>query len=168
MSSRVEADIIAVIQRYVACAATMDFAGRKALWDADEPEPILCPEEASEALIGWQAMDAYWSQSRVVMADLKARATGFSITLLAPDIAWATYENRWIATMAGSTPEPPIAADVRMNAMLREKPQGWRYFQLLEGPVDLMTMSRQAAERNARALFDGFADGTMITPPLTR
>ena len=148
-----EADIVAVIKRYVGCAATMDFAGRKALWDADDPQPILCPEEATEPLIGWQAMDAYWSRSRVVMAELRAQASGFCINLLADDLALATYENRWIATMAGAAPEPPIAADVRMNALLRKKPQGWRYFQLVEGPVDLVTMSRQAAERKARELF---------------
>jgi hypothetical protein len=166
--SSAEAEIIAVIQRYVGCAASMDFAGRKALWDADEPEPILCPEEASEPLIGWQAMDAYWSRSRVVMADLKARATGFSIILLSPDLAWATYENRWIATMAGPTPEPPIAADVRMNKKKKKKPEGWRYFQLVEGPVDLMTMSRQAGERNARALLDHEIGRARPGSPLTR
>jgi hypothetical protein len=166
--SSAEADIIAVIQRYVGCAASMDFAGRKALWDADEPEPILCPEEAGEPLIGWQAMDAYWSRSRVVMADLKAQATGLCIAMLADDLAFATYSNRWIATMAGALPEAPIAADVRMNALLRKKPEGWRYFQLVEGPVDLMTMSRQAAQRNARVLFDGLADGATSAAPLTR
>jgi hypothetical protein len=158
MSAAEEAEIIAVIQRYVGCAATMDFAGRKALWDADEPEPVLCPEEAGEPLIGWQAMDAYWARSRVVMADLKAKASRFCITLLADNLALATYDNRWIAHMAGSSGEPPIAADVRMNALLRKKPEGWRYFQLVEGPVDLMTMSRQAAERRARELFGEFTD----------
>lgn len=148
------AAIRGVIEEYVGCAATMDFARRRALWDADEPEPILCPEEAAEPLIGWQAMDGYWSRSRVVMADLKAKAAHIRITLLADDIAWATYDNRWIATMAGPAAEAPIAADVRMNALLRKTAAGWRYFQLVEGPVDLMTMARQAAQRRAAELFD--------------
>ena len=153
MSDAVDA-IRAVIQEYVGCAASMDFARRKQLWDAEEAEPILCPEEAAEPLIGWQAMDGYWSKSRVVMADLQAKATNISITLLADDVAWATYDNRWIATMAGPAAEAPIAADVRMNALLRRTGRGWRYIQLVEGPVDLMTMARQAAERRAAELFE--------------
>ncbi len=133
-----EHEVVDTIRQYVACAKTMDFAGRKALWDHDEPLPILCPEEATQPLVGWEALDAYWSRSRVTMADLKALAT---------------YDNRWIAHMAGPTEEPAISADVRMNALLRRKPEGWRYFQLVEGPVDLMTMARQAARRSALELF---------------
>lgn len=148
-----EQAVIDTVRQYVACAETMDFATRKTLWDHDEPLPILCPEESTEPLIGWQALDAYWSKSRVTMADLKAMATNFSITLLAEDIALATYDNRWIAHMAGPTAEPAISADVRMNALLRRKPEGWRYFQLVEGPVDLLTMARQAARRSAVELF---------------
>jgi hypothetical protein len=148
-----EHEVVDTIRQYVACAKTMDFAGRKALWDHDEPLPILCPEEATQPLVGWEALDAYWSRSRVTMADLKALATNFTITILADDIALATYDNRWIAHMAGPTEEPAISADVRMNALLRRKPEGWRYFQLVEGPVDLMTMARQAARRSALELF---------------
>lgn len=151
-----EQAVVSTIREYVACAQTMDFAARKALWDHDEGMPILCPEEAIEPLIGWDALDAYWSRSRVTMADLKAMATNFSIALLADDIALATYDNRWIAHMAGPTKEPAISADVRMNALLRKKPEGWRYFQLVEGPVDLMTMARQAARRSALELFPEF------------
>jgi hypothetical protein len=145
--------VLAVVQRYVACAQNMDFVGRKALWDRDEPLPILCPEESEQALIGWEALDAYWSASRQSMASLKAKAVDHAVTLLADDIALVTYRSRWIAEMAGAMPTPAIAADVRMTALLREKPEGWRYFQLVEGPVDMLTMARQAAERSAVELF---------------
>ena len=151
--NKAEKEILETVQRYVGCAETMDFKGRKALWDPDETLPILCPEEAPEPLIGWQALDEYWSHSRVIMAELKAQASNFRILLLADAIALVTYDNRWIATMAGPAQEPAISADVRMNALMRRKADGWRYIQLVEGPVDLMTMSRQAARRNAVELF---------------
>ena len=147
-------NILDTVQRYVACAQSMDFAGRKALWDADESVPILCPEEAKEPLIGWEALDAYWDRSRVTMADLRARAKNFTVMQLADDIALVTYDSQWVAHMVGPTKEPPISARVRMNALLRKKPEGWRYFQLVEGPVDLMTMARQAAERRAGGSTD--------------
>ena len=92
------------------------------------------------------------------MTDLRAKAINFTVIMLTDDIALVTYDSRWIAHMAGSSTEPPISADVRMNALLRNKPEGWRYFQLVEGPVDLMTMSRQAARRNAVELFPELAE----------
>ncbi len=140
------------VRRYVSCAQDMDFAGRKALWDRDEALPILCPEECDEPLIGWDALDTYWSRSRASMSELRAKAVNFRVNVLADDIVLVTYDSRWIASMAGMD-EPAISADVRMNALLRKKPEGWRYFQLVEGPVDLMTMSRQAARRSALERF---------------
>ena len=148
-----EEQVIDTIRQYVACAETMDFAGRKALWDEEEAMPILCPEESESPLVGWDSLDAYWARSRASMASLAAKATGFTIAMLADDVAFAMYVSRWIATMAGSPAQPPISADVRMNAVLRRKPDGWRYIQLVEGPVDLIAMSRLAAQRNAAELF---------------
>jgi len=153
----IKKDILDTVRRYVACAETMDFSGRKALWDADEPMPILCPEESAEPLIGWQELDAYWSHSRVIMSDLRSQATNLIVHLLSDDVALVVYDSRWIAHMAGPAHELPISADVRMNALLRKTPSGWRYFQLVEGPVDLMTMAYQAARRRASTLFPKLA-----------
>jgi hypothetical protein len=156
--SDAEEDVVATIRQYVACAETMDFEGRKALWDREEAMPILCPEESEIALIGWDALDAYWAKSRTSMASLKAKATDFRVAILADDIAFATYVSRWIATMAGPVPQVPISADVRMNAILRKRAVGWRYVQLVEGPVDLITMSRLSAQRKAEELFPELLD----------
>ena len=82
------------------------------------------------------------------MASLESRSRNHQCRLVAPDIALVTYEMRWIATLTGKT--KPIAADVRVTALLRRKPEGWRFFHLMEGPVDLMAMARAAAERHAR------------------
>ena len=147
---------------YVACSEGFNFASRKALWDADEETPILCPEEAPEPLIGWDALDGYWSLSRQTIASLVSKATNIRVRLLSDTLALATYNNRWIATMAssGDAPEKPISADVRMTAVLRKTDAGWRYIHLMEGPVDLMTMARQSASRFALELFPDLADST--------
>ena len=154
MSSETEAVTEAVLA-YVACSKGFNFAGRKLLWDPAEETPILCPEEAPEPLIGWEALDAYWSGSRESMASLESKATNIHVRLLSENIALASYQTRWIATMAaaGKTPEKPISADVRMTAVLRKTEEGWRYIHLMEGPVDLMTMARQSANRAAIDLF---------------
>ena len=142
------ADLIAT---YVGYSEGMNFEGKRALWDQDDPQPLLMPEEAHAPLIGWPAINAYWSKSRVIMESLKSRSANHRARLIAPDIALATYDMRWVATLAGpaNIPRKPIAADVSVTALLRRKPEGWRFFHLMEGPVDLLGMSRLAAARAA-------------------
>lgn len=147
--------ITVLIQRYVGYSESMNFDGKKALWDADDPSPLLMPEEAHAPLIGWAAIDAYWSKSRVIMETLKSQTANHTVREIDEDLVLATYDMRWVATMAGpkDVPRNPISADVRVTALLRQKPEGWRFFHLMEGPIDLMAMTRLAYTRKAQALF---------------
>jgi hypothetical protein len=146
------AELATLVATYVGYSEGMNFEAKRALWDADDPAPLLMPEEAHEPLIGWPAINAYWSKSRVIMENLKSRTANHRVRLLAPDIALLTYDMRWAATLAGpaNVVRKPIAADVRVTALLRRKPEGWRFFHLMEGPMDLLGMSRLAAERMAQ------------------
>ncbi len=150
-----QTEITYLITLYVGYSESMDFAGKKALWDADDPAPLLMPEEAHDPLVGWDAIDAYWSKSRVVMEKLKSRTANHFVREIDEGLALATYDMRWVATMAEpkDVPSKPIAADVRVTALLRKKPEGWRFFHLMEGPIDLMAMAREAYGRKGRALF---------------
>jgi hypothetical protein len=150
--SNVAPEVIELVQRYVGYSEGMNFEAKRALWDADDPAPLLMPEEAHEPLIGWPAITAYWSKSRMTMENLKSRTANHRVRLVAPNIALMTYDMRWVATLAGpaNVARKPIAADVRVTALLRGKPEGWRFFHLMEGPVDLLGMSRLAAERLAQ------------------
>jgi len=152
--SDVTAEVRDTVLAYVGCSEGFNFAARKALWDANEETPILCPEEAPEPLIGWDALDGYWSRSRQSMLSLISKATDIRVRMLSDSLALATYNNRWIATMASAgEPDKPISADVRMTAVLRKTTEGWRYIHLMEGPIDLMTMARQSAKNFAQELF---------------
>lgn len=154
MSTLIE-DITALIRQYVSYSEGMDFAGKKALWDEDDPAPLLMPEEAHAPLVGWHAINAYWSKSRMIMDSLKSQTANHRAREIDDGVALATYDMRWIATMAGpkDTPRKPISADVRVTALLRKKPDGWRIFHLMEGPIDLMAMTRKAYAQNALDLF---------------
>ena len=147
--------IVDLVERYVACSETMDFDGKKRLWDLDDPMPLLMPEEAQAPLVGWDAIEAYWFKSRVIMESLKSKSANHTALQIDSDIALATYDMRWIATLAGpkEIPRKPVSADVRVTALLRQKPEGWRFFHLIEGPVDLMAMTRAAYARRAQELF---------------
>jgi hypothetical protein len=148
-------EITDLIIRYVGYSETMNFAGKKALWDADDPSPLLMPEEARTALIGWNAIEAYWSKSRTIMDSLQSRSANHRVRQIDEDLALATYDMRWIATLSGpkEISRKPISADVRVTALLRKKSEGWRFFHLMEGPVDLIAMARQSYARKAAALF---------------
>lgn len=149
------AELVPLIERYISYSESMNFEGKRALWDRDDPAPLLMPEEAAEPLVGWAAIDAYWSKSRVVMTSLKSRSANHRCRLLAPDIALATYDLRWVATLASppGVVRKPIAADVLVTALLRKRPDGWRYFHLMEGPIELAGMTRLARQRQGRELF---------------
>lgn len=147
MSDQLATEIAALVDRYVGFSTAMDFAAKKSMWDEDDPAPLLMPEEMPEALIGWPAIDAYWSKSRTVMSSLRTRAWGHRARSIAPEIVLATYTMRWVATLAAAPERKPIGADVRVTALLRRKPPGWRFFHVMEGPVDLLTMARLAAAR---------------------
>ncbi|MBT4739894.1 MAG: SnoaL-like domain-containing protein [Rhodospirillaceae bacterium] len=151
----VQAEITDLITRYVGFSESMDFAGKKALWDDEDPAPLLMPEEALNPLIGWEAIDAYWSKSRVIMETLKSQTANHRVREIDDGLVLASYDMRWVATMVGPKdyPSKPIAADVRVTALLRKKPGGWRFFHLMEGPIDLMAMTREAYARKARTLF---------------
>ena len=153
--SDLRAEISDLVERYVACSESMDFNGKKRLWDLDDPQPLLMPEEAHAPLVGWAAIEAYWSKSRLIMDSLKSRSANHTARQIDTDIALATYDMRWIATLAGPKDvlRKPISADVRVTALLRQKPEGWRFFHLMEGPVDLMAMTRAAYARRAEELF---------------
>ncbi|MDX2223610.1 MAG: hypothetical protein SFV21_12720, partial [Rhodospirillaceae bacterium] len=77
------AELAVLVRTYVGYSEGMNFAAKRALWDADEPAPLLMPEEAHAPLIGWAAIDAYWSKSRVVMESLKSRTANHRVRLLA-------------------------------------------------------------------------------------
>lgn len=151
MSDDLTTELANLISAYVSYSEGMNFEAKRALWDQADPAPLLMPEEAHAPLIGWPAINAYWSKSRVVMESLKSRTANHRARLIADDIALVTYDMRWVATLAGPAEikRKPIAADVRVTGLLRKKPEGWRFFHLMEGPVDLRTMAQLAAERRS-------------------
>ncbi len=131
-------EIADFVRAYVALSKGKRFAEKRALWDADEPFPLLHPEEASVALVGWPALNAYWSHSNAVMRDLETQCWDIGVTWLGPGNAIATYLQRWRATLenASSLLSGPIASTVRVVLGVRNRGPGWRVFCCVESHVD--------------------------------
>lgn len=144
-------ELAALIDRYVGYSATMDFAGKRALWDKDDPHILLMPEEDRAPHAGWDAINQYWKDWSEVMEYIRSAAANHAARHIAPGIALCFYDMRWIARL--HTAKKPVSGDVRVTSWWRQKPEGWRLFQLIESPLDGAARMRLAEERAAAALF---------------
>jgi hypothetical protein len=138
MSADERAAIEHLVRGYVALSAGMRFAEKRAYWDEEEPSPVLAPEESAAPLVGWDAIEAYWSGSRESIADLRTECFDVHVNLLASDLALAIFRQHWTATMAAPTylAGAPLAATVRATFALRKRVAGWRIFASVEAHVD--------------------------------
>ena len=144
-------ELATLIDHYVSCSATMDFAGKRALWDKDDPHVLLMPEEDRTPHIGWEAINPYWKDWSAVMEYIRSAAANHAARRFAPDLALCFYDMRWIAKL--HTAKKPVSGDVRVTSWWRQKPEGWRLFQLIESPLDGAARMRLAEERAAIAVF---------------
>ena len=127
MSADERAAIEHLVRAYVALSAGLRFAEKRAYWDEDEPSPVLAPEEAATPLVGWDAIERYWSGSRESIADLRTECFDVHVNLLAPDLA------------------------VRATFALRKRPAGWRIFASVEAHVDGAEYFRSLYRQRARS-----------------
>lgn len=137
-------DLATLIEQYVGYSATMDFAGKRAMWDRDDPQVLLMPEENKEPLIGWEAINPYWKDWSNVMEYIRSQSANHLARHLTPDLAVCHYDMRWVAKLRRAA--KPVSADVRVTSLWRKKPEGWRLFHLMESPIDGLTLMRIAYE----------------------
>ena len=139
--------IIETIQTYVSVSQIRQPEEKRKFWDQDEIQPILVPEEATTPLAGWAEIEAYWAQSKSIIATLNSTSSNHRVRTINPELAVTTYSMHWVAAMNEKTRYNgrTLAADVRVTALLRLRQGEWRFFHLMEGPVDLMTMAQQYA-----------------------
>ena len=158
-------ELQAFFDDYVAKWNRNDSAAMKALWDLDEPEPIYVAEER-EPLIGWQALEAYWTGGTnythlITYKDLRAKPA-------AENVAIAFFKLGWNAYIPGSSYRRPIGGKVRASALLRRKSAGWRLFHWIEAPEAAMTQMIGFHERAVDPAFLEILKAKGITyPPRT-
>jgi hypothetical protein len=130
--------------------ARKDFAGIRGLWDADDPQLLYVAEEAAEPMFSLDEMQRYWALTDRVIDRISVVPRNLRARQVADDIALAFFELHWDAAIGASA---PIGGDVRVLAAFRRKPEGWRFFHYLEGPLAMLTQVRQFASRNVTPAF---------------
>ena len=126
-----------------------DYDALRALWDSDETAPIYIPEE-SEPLFGWDAMECYFASNRKVLANVAVRTWDHQVRPLGDDTAILVYHMHWNAKIVDGS---LMGGDVRVSALVRRKPEGWRFFHYVEAPPAAMVQAREMLRNNCDADF---------------
>jgi hypothetical protein len=128
----------------------------RALWDSDETAPIYIPEESEpmfgwEApMFGWEAMDGYFASNRKVLANVAVRTWDHQVRPLGGNTAILVYQMHWNAKIVDGS---LMGGDVRVNALVRRKPEGWHFFHYVEAPLAAMVQAREMLRNNCDADF---------------
>jgi hypothetical protein len=152
-------EVADVLGRYVAHWNAWEMDALKALWDADEEEPIYVAEE-TPALIGWEALGRYWQVSEPRRSEHYIGLSDLRVREIAPGVAHAFYTLSWNVYIYNNRLYPkPIGGTVRATTLLRRKPEGWRLFHHIEAPLASLIQLKDAHEKNVDpALFALLAD----------
>lgn len=151
MSEALRSALEAVVAEYYAAFGRLDFAAVRALWDADEPEPLCLPEESGTFLRDWAGLEAYWAETRRTLARVQARPRDLHARSLGPDLASADWNLHWDAEVIGRA--APVGGEVRVAAIFRSRPAGWRLVQYVEAPLAPILYVRRLYEASVSTDF---------------
>ena len=140
-------EIQEVLDTYVAHWNAYETDAMVNLWDRDEPDPIYVAEEL-DPLRGWDALEAYWrganpntTEHLITTRDLTARE-------VAPGVAHAFWQMGWnVYFSTERLYAKPIGGEVRTTALLRKKPDGWKFFHWIESPLASLIQLKRAHEQ---------------------
>ena len=146
-----EQDEIAAVKALVHETAerwnSQDYRTVLELWDPDEEVPFYLAEEQDGWFIGWEPLKAYLSPPlpSPVMEGLREEMRDISVKLIADDLAIAAWHMHFEMKMRG---RPPIGEDVRVSAVMRKTPEGWRYIHWAESPMTAMVYIEKLFQRD--------------------
>jgi hypothetical protein len=126
---------------------TQDYASVLELWDKDEPLPFYLAEEQDNWFIGWAALRGYLDPPRPSPAvqGIREEMRNIHVKRIAPDLVVVAWEMHFEMKLIG---RKPIGEEVRVSAVLRRKPGGWRYIHWAESPMTAMQYLQKFYERD--------------------
>ena len=126
---------------------SQDFSTVLELWDPDEEVPFYLAEEQDDWFIGWEQLRDYLDPPRPspVIKGLREEMYDVSVKLVADDLAIAAWHMHFEMKIRG---KPPIGEEVRVSAVLRKKPEGWRYIHWAESPMATLVYTEKLFQRD--------------------
>jgi len=154
----VEAAVIEVIHDTAARWNSQHFATLLELWDANEPFPTYLAEEQAQWFVGWDRLRGYLDPPRPnpFVEAIREEMYNIQVKQIAPDLAIAVWEMHFEMKTIGSH---PIGEEVRVSAVLRNTPDGWRYIHWAESPKTAMVYIEDLYEKEVAPGWDEYYEG---------
>ena len=129
---------------------SQNYASVLELWDADEPMPMYLAEEQKDWFIGPRQVRAYLGANPPFIEAIRERMSNIRVQPLSADLAAVVWNLHFEMKTKGSA---PIGEDIRVTAILRKKPEGWRYIHYAEAPMTATMYMRKLMEQDVEPEF---------------
>ncbi len=160
VSPEVEAAVTAVVYETAERWNSQDFSSVLELWDQNEPFPTYLAEEQAQWFVGWDRLRDYLDPpaANPIIEVLREEMSKIQVNQIAPDLAIAIWEMHFEMKVRGSN---PIGEDVRVSAVLRNTPEGWRYIHWVESPKATMVYIENLFEQGVAEGWDEYYKAAM-------
>ena len=160
VSPEVEAAVTAVVYETAERWNSQDFSSVLELWDQNEPFPTYLAEEQAQWFVGWNRLRDYLDPpaANPIIEVLREEMSKIQVNQIAPDLAIAIWEMHFEMKVRGSN---PIGEDVRVSAVLRNTPEGWRYIHWVESPKATMVYIENLFEQGVAEGWDEYYKAAM-------
>ncbi len=160
VSPEVEAAVTAVVYETAERWNSQDFSSVLELWDQNEPFPTYLAEEQAQWFVGWNRLRDYLDPpaANPIIEVLREEMSKVQVNQIAPDLAIAIWEMHFEMKVRGSN---PIGEDVRVSAVLRNTPEGWRYIHWVESPKATMVYIENLFEQGVAEGWDEYYKAAM-------
>lgn len=140
-------DVEALIHATAEAWNSQDFSRVLELWDQRETTPFYLAEEQDDWFIGWDRLRAYLAPARPSPAvqGIREEMRDIHVKFIAPDLAIAAWWMHFEMKIIG---RKPIGEEIRVSAVLRRKPEGWRYIHWAESPMTGTMYTQKLMERD--------------------
>ena len=154
----VEKGVVATLEETARRWNSQDFASLLELWDPSEAFPTYLAEEQAQWFIGWDRLREYFDPPRPNPAVEAIREEMYDIRVkqIAPDLAIAVWYMHFEMKVIASN---PIGENIRVSAVLRNTPDGWRYIHWAESPKTAMVYIEDLFERDVAPGWDEYYEG---------
>jgi hypothetical protein len=155
----VETEVESVIRRMSAMYGDVKGPQAIELFDRNEPMPMYLAEEEPDWIIGWDALERYFTTPErfAVVEAMDMNPSNIRVRQVAPDLALATWE---IFAEMKFRRGPPMGERLRANALLRKTADGWRFIYYAEAPKSTLAYVRDMYEGMATPEFRQRFQGT--------
>ena len=152
MQTDIEQDLRALLADYESRWNRRKPTELRELWDSEETIPFYIAEEIASPLYGWEEIEPYWREAEEILVKFSVRSFDLRWKEVAPGLVVMNYIMHWNGIVRGME-QSPLGLDVRVSALVRHTPDGWRYCHYVESPLGAFPYLQASYRANVDAEF---------------